>query len=271
MNDKLKISLGKVQTTLLLPLYGRAQETLKEQPQLKDPTAVQIVEQVDFDFESFAAKMDDLTQIAWIRRSLYCDQVVRDFLARYPNGTVVNVGCGLETNFERLDNSLVRWYDLDLPDTIALRRQFIPESERRSYIESSFTEKGWLDQLEVEGQVLFISAGVLYYFEEAVVKEFFLTLLEKFPGSEIVFDVSSPTGVKIANKKVLEAAGMDKATRLTWGLEDKQEILDWDERIHLINTYFYYKNLKNIGLRNAIMGWVSDKLKIQYILHLKLG
>ena len=58
-------------------------------------------------------------------RSLYVDDILKTFLARRPRGTVVNIGCGLETNFERVDNGLLTWFDLDLPDVIALRQQFL--------------------------------------------------------------------------------------------------------------------------------------------------
>ena len=77
--------------------------------------------------------LSDLTQMAWIMRSLCIDETVRIFLEKYPQGTIVNIGCGLDTTFDRIDNGTVRWYDLDLPDVIELRRQFIGETERRSY------------------------------------------------------------------------------------------------------------------------------------------
>ena len=37
---------------------------------------------------------------------------------------MVELGTGLNTRFERTDNGTAHWIDLDLPDTIALRRQF---------------------------------------------------------------------------------------------------------------------------------------------------
>lgn len=33
-----------------------------------------------------------------------------------------NLGCGLDTTFERVDNGLLQWYDLDLPDAVELRK-----------------------------------------------------------------------------------------------------------------------------------------------------
>lgn len=169
-----------------------------------------------------------------------------------------------------MDNGLLTWVDLDLPDVIALRRQFIPENERRKFLPASLTEEGWLETIKVNGNVLFLAAGVFYYFEEAAVSTLFLRLLDKFPNSEILFDVSSPIGVRVANKKVVESSGLDEKSHLIWGVNDIRDILDWDSRIQLIKTHFYFKS-KVRGLRNKLMGMLSDYLKIQYMVHLRLG
>jgi O-methyltransferase involved in polyketide biosynthesis len=270
MMEKVSINLGNVQKTLFLPLWGRAIESKKPNPMLIDETAIKIIEQVDYDFSQITQNMDDLSQIAWIRRSMYCDRAIREFLQKYPEGTIVNIGCGLDTTFERTDNGKLKWYDLDLPDVIELRSKFVRENERRQFITASFLEDEWLDKIEVKGNVLFIAAGVFYYFKEIEIKEIIIRLVDKYPGSEILFDVSSPTGVRIANRKVVESAGLDEKSHLVWGVENKKEILAWDARIRLIGTYYYFRTLR-IGPRNILMGLLSDFLGIQYMLHLRLG
>ena len=270
MTNRININLGNVQKTLFLPLWGRAVETRKRKPFLIDETAVKIIDQVDYDFSKMTQNMDELSQIAWIKRSLICDQVIRKFLSSYPGGTIINIGCGLDTTFERTDNGKLKWYDLDLADVIELRRKFIQEGERRKFIASSFLEKEWLENIEVHGNVLFIAAGVFYYFEGNQIKDFIIRLVNKYPGSEMLFDVCSPIGVKIANKKVVESSGLDEKSHLIWGIENKKNLLTWDSRIKIIRTYYYFRTVR-IGLRNILMGMLSDFLGIQYILHLKLG
>lgn len=49
-------------------------------------------------------------------RTVILDTWVRDFLAGHPAGTVVDIGTGLNSRFERVDNGQVHWIDLDLPD-----------------------------------------------------------------------------------------------------------------------------------------------------------
>ena len=131
-------------------------------------------------------------------------------------------------------------------------------------------DKEWLENIEVSGNVLFIAAGVFYYFEENTIKQFITRLIEAYPNSEILFDISSPLGVKIANKKVIESSGLDKKSHLIWGLEKKKDILTWDPRIKIKATYYYFRTLR-IGLRNLMLGILSDFLGIQYMLHLKFS
>ncbi len=270
MTERININLGNVQKTLFLPLWGRAMETKKKNPMLVDETAARIIGLVDYDFSQMTQNLDEISQIAWIKRSLIGDQVIGKFLEAYPEGTIVNVGCGLDTTFERIYNGKLKWYDLDLSDVIELRRKFIQENERRKFIASSFLEKQWLDQIEVKGNVLFMAAGVLYYFEENRVKDFILRLTDKFPGGEMLFDVASPIGVRVANKRVVEGSGLDERSHLKWGLKNKKVISAWDSRIKLIGTHYYYRTLR-LNPRNFLMGMLSDTLGIQYMLHLRLG
>lgn len=270
MTEKINPALGDVQKTLFLPLWGRAHETRKAMPLLVDKTALVIIEQVDLDLDSLADKMNPLSQVAWIMRSNCTDRVITQFLEKHPRASIVNIGCGLDTTFERVDNGQVLWYDLDLPDVIALRQKFIPAGGRRKSIAASFLDDGWLAGLEVHDHILFIAAGVFYYFEAAQVKGFLQALAGRFPGAEILFDVASPTGVRTANRLVIQSAGLDKRSFLKWGLKNPRELLAWDERFELVQRLYYFRD-KRLDLRTRLMGAFSDLLGIQYMLHLRLG
>ena len=204
MSEKVSIELGNIQRTLLLPLWGRAVETQKKEPLLVDKTAVEIVEKINCDFSAMSKDLSAISLFGWIRRSLLIDTVIKQFIEKHPKATIVNIGCGLDTTFDRIDNGTIRWYDLDMPDTIELRRKFIQENERRQYIASSFLDYDWLKRLIIEDNILFIAAGVFYYFEEFQIKDFLHKIADLSPESEIVFDATSPIGVKMANKMVIK-------------------------------------------------------------------
>jgi len=271
MPEKIAVDLGNIQKTLFLPLWGRAFESKKANPLLVDKTALEIIEHVDYDFSTIARNIHELTQVAWIMRSICVDKVIKSFLSRHPKATIVNIGCGLDTTFDRIDNGSLVWYDLDLPDVISLRKTFIPETERRKFISASFLDRGWLKDIDVIDNILFIAAGVFYYFEENEIKDFLIRLADSFPSSEIVFDVSSPYGVKVANRAVIRNAGLDEKSFLKWGLDSTQTITSWDMRFRILATYYYFREQnRSLKLGNRILGFLSDLLQVQYLVHLEM-
>jgi O-methyltransferase involved in polyketide biosynthesis len=176
----------------------------------------------------------------------------------------------MDTYYERAINSTVKWFELDLPDVIRLKRKFFKETDNRKFISGSFINTEWFDQIKTDNKVLFISAGVFCYFEESVIKDFLIKVVNGFPGSELLFDVTSAYGVKVAND-VIQKSGLNLNSFMKWPLKNKEVILSWDKRIQLIGVYYTYKQkYLNLSIRNKIIGSVSDFLNIQYILHLKI-
>jgi O-methyltransferase involved in polyketide biosynthesis len=272
MVEKIPIQLENVQKTLLLPLWGRAVETQKEKPLLVDNTAVEIINNIDYDFSRIARNISPISQIAWIARSLHIDRTIKQFLQKHPKATIVNIGCGLDTTFDRIDNGSLYWYDLDLPAVITLRRDFIHEDERRKFLAYSFLDDTWFHRLEIVDGILFIAAGVFYYFEENEIKKFFIKLADVFSEGEIIFDASSPLGVRVANKKIIKGGGMDESAVLKWGLETARTIQQWDNRIILVNEYRIFKNIKrSLNLRNKIGTLISDLLNIMFMVHIRFS
>lgn len=269
MLKKIKIKLGDIQRTLLLPLWGRAMETQKLNPLLIDNYALDIIKKINYDFSSITENISEISQLGWVARSLIFDTIIKQFLEKNPKATIVNIGCGFDTTYERIYNGDIYWYDLDLPDVIELRKQFIKENNRRKFIISSFLDYGWLNKLEIKDNVLFIAAGVFYYFEEFQIREFILKICDLFPGSEIVFDATS--SVEMANKLVVKRVGLDEKSFLKWELKNAKKLELWDQRITVIGQYPMFKNIrKNIHIKNKIITGISDLLKMQYVVHLKI-
>jgi O-methyltransferase involved in polyketide biosynthesis len=270
MNTRIKAELGDIQRTLFMPVWARAVETRKNKPILVDNTAIEIINSVEFDFALISENVPEISQIAWIARCKRFDQIVNDFIKKHPYGTIVNIGCGLDTSFERINNNTIRWYDLDLPDVIELKRKFLKETDKRKFISSSFLETDWFDDILIIDHVLFISTGVFVYFEENVIKDFIIRLTDRFDDSEMFFDVTSPKGVEIANQ-VIQKSGLDSRSFFKWGLTDKSVITSWDKRIHLLDTFYTFR-IEGLELSdvNKNIATISDSLDIQYMVHLKL-
>ena len=266
------LKLGAVQKTLLLPLWGRAVETRKARPLLSDPTAVRIIDSIDYDFSAITANISFVSRLSWIARGLHIDRTIQEFLKRFPAATIVNLGCGLDTTFERVDNGSLRWYDLDLPDVIELRRGYVQEGPRRRFIACSVLDESWMSRVEVAEGLLLVAAGLLYYFEESQVKTLFGRIADRFPGCELVCDVCSPRGAEAANRRVIRDGGMDKDATLKWGLQKAAEIHEWDPRITILADYPIFRGLKkNFSLKEKWGTFLSDTLRMVSMLHLAVA
>ena len=54
-------------------------------------------------------------------RTEILDNATKAFIHKNPDSVIVNIGCGLDTRYSRLYNGKIRWYDLDLPESIKLK------------------------------------------------------------------------------------------------------------------------------------------------------
>jgi O-methyltransferase involved in polyketide biosynthesis len=218
MADGEQVRLGAVQETLFIPLAGRARETRKKWPILRDPKAAQIVDSVPFDTSKFGKGAGGLVGV--IRTAVF-DVWVRDFLAEHPAGTVIELGTGLNTRFERVDNGTVHWIDLDLPDTIELRRRYFADTDRRQMVARSVLDEGWLRTVqELPEPYLFVTEGVLVYLPEDDVRQMLARLAARFPGALIALDTYSQ---RMFDRQQKMAAQRDIA-RWQWPCDDPRSL-----------------------------------------------
>ena len=272
MVNSSEIKLGSVQETLLLPLWGRAIETQKRKPLLVDNKAVSIINSIPYDFTTISKNISNLSRLSWIARSIYFDKKIKAFIDIFPEATIINIGCGLDTTFDRIDNGEIQWIDLDLPDTIELRRKYISESDRRYFLPKSVFNTNWYDRIERKKNVMLLIAGVLYYFDESEVKRLFSDFHTFLPGVEIIFDYASKLGIKLSNKVVLEKGGMDKSAYLKWGINNMLEIEKWDSNIKVISyTPMYKEHKKNYSLIKRIGMSIADTMKIMSLAHIRIN
>lgn len=227
------VHLGTIQETLLIPLYGRAVENRKKEAVLRDPLAEELVAAIDYDF----ARFDGLPMLLGtvLRTSLF-DRWTADFLAEHPTGTVVEIGVGLNTRYERTDNGRARWFDLDLPDVIDLRRAFFTDTPRRTMITTSVTDKTWADTVAAHsgGPYLFTAEAVLPYLQETDVRNVIGLLADRFPGSLLALDTSGPGHFDAQNQP--DALGKVDA-RMRWNCADPARLAAWRPGVEILASH----------------------------------
>ncbi len=269
MTQNISIEKGHVQETLLLPLWGRAFETQKDKPRLIDKKAVEIIKRIDYDFSDIE-ETQSMSQHGWVARSLHTDRMILDFIEKHPGATIVNIGCGLDTTFSRIDNGKIIFYELDLPDVIALRNCFYEDSGRHQSIASSFLDTEWFEKINVRDGLLFLAGGVFCYFEEDQIKKFFIQTADYFKNCDFFFDAMSPMGIKIAKKQVLKKGGMGMSMDGGWGLKPIKNLEKWDKRIKVINAVSMSEGMKKgIPLLTKSVLTIADMLGVCSMVHMR--
>lgn len=86
-----KIVLTEEKETLLIPLLGKAQENEKQNPILIDRKAAEIVQQIDYDFESL--DIPEKTNILMCIRAKLMDNYVNAFLFDNETSVALHLGC----------------------------------------------------------------------------------------------------------------------------------------------------------------------------------
>lgn len=229
-------SRSAVAETLLIPLYIRAQEMREPSPLLRDESAVALVERLDYDFKRI--KLRNMNRVGIVMRARRIDLWTRGFLTVHPDAVVVHIGCGLDTRFERVDDGRVVWYDLDLPEVVALRRELLPERPRGHLLACSVFDPAWMKAVAPTGRpTLFIAEGVLPYFEESQVKALILMLRDHFPGAELICDAFTPLMVRLDNL-ILIRTKFD--ARLRWGIKHGRDMERWGSGITFLEEWFYF-------------------------------
>lgn len=270
MEQKIKIKTGTIQETLLLPLWGRAYETQKNNPRLIDKKAVEVINKIDYDFSTIE-KTQAMSQHGWVARSLHTDRMALEFIEKHPEATIVNIGCGMDTTFSRIDNGKIMFYELDLPDVIALRKNFYEDNDRHISIASSFLDTEWFEEIEVRDGLLFLAGGVLYYFQEEQIKTFFIKAADYFKECDFYFDSLSPMGMKIAKKQVLKKGGMGISMDDGWGLKPIKTLEKWDKRIKVIDATSISKGMKKgIPLQIKVVLTIPDLLGVCSMVHMRI-
>ncbi len=276
MNEEIKIELGSVQETLLLPLWARAKEAEKENPIVRDNYARDIIARIDYDFSRIESGQVAGHQIVWPIRAYNFDRIVREFMADSGEALVINIGAGLDTTFQRVDDGDVLWVNIDLPDVVSLRRRLIPDSERETTVARSIFDFAWIEDIARHTErrsILFMAAGVLYYFEAEELRILFRKLAGTYPAAHVIFDSMSWFAAWGTNREIMRDSGMDSSAVIRWHMKNATDLKKWVDTVKVIEEYPMLSNLPDVsGLsRRVIWGLrIVGLFRLYNMVHVQL-
>lgn len=222
-----KEKIGGVAETMLQTLYARAKESNKPDHKIYDAKAVEIVEKMNYDFGM--ADKDMAMSSGVVARTIVLDRMVKAFIQAHPDVAVINIACGMDTRFYRVDNGQIRWYNLDLPVTMEVRKRYINENERVTLIEASAMDEAWADKIETGGRpVLVIVEGLTMYLQKDDVKQILKIIDTNFSKVTVYMEILNPIFVKKNFEKSIQQSG----AVFTFGARNGQELSDLAPSLH---------------------------------------
>lgn len=118
--------------------------------------------------------------------------MLRPFLTQHPAGTVVALGEGLGTQFWRLDKAVCSGVTVDLPETLKLRHQLLPDGPRQRSHAGSALDNVWLDLLDPAQPVL-VTARAARYSQRELVPDLMAAIASRLPRGSLVFAAAEST------------------------------------------------------------------------------
>lgn len=213
-----KIKLSGVPETMLQTVYARAKES-SGRGAIHDAKAEELIEKLDYDFS--LADKDTAMRSGVIARTIVLDKLTKSWLASHPGAVVVNIACGLDTRCYRM-SGYAHWYNLDLPETMAVRERLLPEGGAISQLAMSAMDD-WGDEIKEQNTpVLIIIEGLTMYLTETDVQHIFAVISHRFEKAAVFVETMNPMIVKRFKEKSIDASN----AKFTWGVKNGEALAE---------------------------------------------
>lgn len=250
----MNLHLGDVKETALIPLAVRANESKRKHARIHDPKAVEIIEALGIDTRN----LDRLvTHECVVARTILFDDLTRTFIRNYPDAVCINLGCGLDDRFSRVDNGQILWYNVDLPDSIEVRKKVFGESDRERMIGCSVLDRHWSDSIPEEKPVIVVAEGLLMYFSKDQVASILKSLTAGFSQGVLLAELMRR---KMMKENVHDTVRHTSAT-FGWGIRRTgRELTELNERISFVGETTFSEQMKKDGFKSRILGSMIGEL-----------
>ncbi|HDD0308877.1 class I SAM-dependent methyltransferase [Staphylococcus aureus] len=238
--------LDGIPESMLIPLIARAKEYEYEKPIIKDALSKKIFDGLDDMYKNVTC--DDMSQIGISIRSVIIDSVTKRLIKDNKNLIVVNIGCGLDTRFHRFNKEKISWIDLDVPESIEIRKTFFKETDSYKMIAKSMLDYSWIEDVKnykffnSKSNILFIFEGVLMYFDESVMTKLLHTIIKKFGDHNLTFAIEfCSTTIANNTKRHKSVSKLSSQPVFKYGYNDLNELDKvLPNKMKVINEYNYF-------------------------------
>ena len=246
---KYNIKKDRVQQTLIIPLYSRKICSSLYPNIYYDKIAVDLINQIDYDFSEIEKKSKSLMQrfgaLEVAARQSDMTYEIKDYLKNHPYASIVNLGCGLDNTGRNCDNGKCKIYNLDFLDVIKVRNELLPPLDREENIACNLNDVEWFDKIDNSNGVIFFASGVFYYFLNDEVKNLIVKMANYFNDSVLVFDAAGKMTVKLISMWLNSLKVKEVGTYFS--VSNLDEISSWSNNIEVTSKGYMlgYNDLKD--------------------------
>ena len=250
----MNLQLGDVEETALIPLAVRANETKRKNARIQDEKAVEIIETLGIETKKYDKLM---THECVVARTILFDQTVKEYTKHYPDAICINLGCGLDNRFSRVDNGSIRWINIDLPDSIDVRRKVYQESEREAMMGKDILKEGWLNSIPKNKPVIVIAEGLFMYFSKEQITDILANLTNTFSKGVLLVELMKQSMMKEDMHDTVKHTN----ARFGWGIDKSgRELLELNHRIRFVKETSFSAQMKQDGVKSRILGSIIGEL-----------
>ena len=241
----MNLQIGDVQETALIPLVIRANETKRGNARIHDAKAVEIIDTLEIDTKDLDKFFSHEGVVA---RTIMFDSTLEKLLKKYPDAVCVNIGCGLDDRFSRVDNGRIKWFNVDLPDSIEVRKKFFPEAEREHMIAGDILKMDWMGNIPKENVTIVIAEGLLMYFSKEQVRTILNDITGSFGRGFLLAELMHP---KMMKEKVHDTVKHTNA-KFGWGTRTGKELSELNPKLELVKESSFWDEMKKYSLAGRL-------------------
>ena len=258
------MNLEGVEKTMLLTLFAKAKHSGEKNHKFYDSKALEVIKKVDYDFSK--AEKDKLMLLGTIARTIVLDDMVGKYIEKHPDCTVVNIASGMDTRFNRLDNGKIRWYNIDLKNSVEYRLRYIEDTDRSKTFAYSAMDPGWADEIEKDGDILFIAEGLTMYLSQRDVGDILGVISDNFDKSTVYMEIMPPVSVKNTKEESVE----DTDAKFSWGVEKGSELVRLNDNFTWIEDVNLFDGVNVMKPHYRLITWLPVlRKRMDYIAVLK--
>ncbi len=248
------LKFGDIQETALIPLAIKASETARPDARIKDLKAKEIIDTLGVD----VSKYDPfLSHEGVVARTILFREQLKALLKQYPDAVCINLGCGFDDKFTQVDNGRLQWFDVDLPDQIAVRRKVYKDRDRCTMMDGNALDGAWTSGIPKAEMYIIVMEGVLEYFSKDRVKTCLNMLCDSFPHGYLLAELHSPFLEKHSSHH--DAVKHTNAS-FGWGTKSGKEYLELEPRMTFLSETSYNEEMKKYSIRGKLFAIIGKKL-----------